>query len=94
MNGWTRKIGPPLDRDIVEVSLLHRVQARDHDRQALRLILLLFEEFNDARSTVELGLGVGIEIGAKLGKGGEFAELRKIKLGRAGDFLDCLRLRG
>ena len=63
-------------------------------RQALRLVLLLLEEFDDAGAAVELGLGGRVEVGAELREGGEFAELREVELGGAGDFLDRLRLRG
>ena len=55
--------------DIVKVTLLHRIEAGNHDGQALGLILLLLEELHDAGAAVELGLGGSVQVGAELREG-------------------------
>src|SRR5438034_4328964 len=59
--------------DVVKVSLGGGVD--DHDLLLHRhgSILGLLEQFDEARAAVELALGGGIEFGAELGEGFEFA---------------------
>ncbi len=83
-----------LDVDRIEEILLHREKDRDlqFDRHGAEGRLL--EELNDAATAVELGLGLGVEVGAELGEGREFAELRQLALEFAADLLGGLDLRG
>ena len=46
------------------------------------------------RAALELGLGLGVEVGAELGEGREFAELGELALEFAADLLGGLDLRG
>ena len=54
----------------------------------------LFEELDYAAAAVELGLGFGVEVGAELGKGREFAELGEFALEFTTDLLGGFDLRG
>src|SRR5690606_7397819 len=62
----------------------------DGDRVELRLL----EEFDDARTAIEGGLGLGVEVGTELREGREFAELGELALEFAADLLGDLDLRG
>ena len=50
----------------------------------------LLEELDDAGAAVELGLGLGVEVGAELREGREFAELGEVALEFAADLLGAL----
>ncbi len=56
--------------------------------------LELLKEFDDAGAAVERGLGLGVEVGAELREGREFAELGEFALEFAADLLGDLDLRG
>ena len=79
-----------VDSDIVKVTILHRPEHSNLDLERLGAVLVLLEELNNALTTVNLGLGGFIEVGAKGGEGLHFAELSKIELGGSRDFLIAL----
>ena len=54
----------------------------------------MLEEFDDAGAAFELGLGLGVEVGAELCESGEFAELGELALEFAADLFGGFDLRG
>ena len=73
---------------------MHRPQDGGLDFDGDGIVLLLFEDFDDALAAFELGLGFGVEIGAELGEGGQFAVLGEVELDAAGDLFHGLELGG
>ena len=74
------KLLHPLDRDLVEVAVLHRPEDGDLLFDRNRVVLRLLEQLHDALAAIELRLGGGIEVGTELGEGGQLAELRQVDL--------------
>jgi len=76
-----------LDFDVVEKA----VDAGEEDCNLLlcrkRLELRLLEKLSEALAAAELALRDGIEVGAELGKGSEFAILREVELEGCADLL-------
>src|SRR5882757_684378 len=83
-----------LHLDGIEVALLEGPEDGGLHLDRERVELRLLEEFDDAGAAVELGLGLGVEVGAELREGREFAELGELALEFAADLLRDLDLRG
>ena len=62
----------------------------DRDRH----VLVLLEELDEARATLQLLLRGGVEVGAELGERGDLTVLREVEFQRPGDLLHGLHLRG
>ena len=56
-----------VDRNIIEEVVLHSPEGCGLEFNRDRVVILLVEDFDDARAAAELGLGLGVEIGAELG---------------------------
>lgn len=80
--------------ELVEVSTDTSVQDADLLGGGHGHELVLLEELGELLTTVELLLGGNIEIGSKLGEGGNLSVLGKLELERTGDLLHGLDLGG
>ena len=78
-------VADAIDRDIIEVVILHRPEVHDHETEGLGLILVLLEEFDGALTTFDGRFGLRIKIGAELGECLHFTELGEVELRGAGD---------
>ena len=83
-----------LDLEAVVVALLDGPEGDDLLLNRGRGEGGLLEELNDAGAAVELGLGLGVEVGTELGESRELAELGELALQFAADLLGGLELRG
>ncbi len=83
-----------IDGDGVEEALLHGPKDDCLGLDGNRVVLGLLEEFHDAGAAVERGLGFGVEVGAELSEGGEFAVLGEVAFDFTGDLLHGLDLGG
>src|SRR6478752_7267768 len=83
-----------LHLDGVEIIFLECPEHGGLDLDGDRVQLELLEEFDDAGTAVERGLGFGVQVGTELREGREFTELGELALEFAADLLGDLDLRG
>src|SRR5205823_14145440 len=83
-----------IHRHVVDVTVLHRPHDRDLFFDRDRVVLLLLEQLDDALPALESRFRRRVEVGTKLSKRRELAELREVELHFAGDLLDRFDLRG
>ena len=67
------------NNDIVHVALGHRIKGKNLFLDWNRVVLRLFENFDDTTTTLELGKRRGIEFGPELGERCELAELGQVQ---------------
>ena len=83
-----------LDVDRLEEALLHGEEDSHLELDRERVEGGLLEELDDASAAVELGLGLGVQVGAELREGRQLAELGELALQLSADLLGGLDLRG
>jgi len=77
----------------IEEVILHRPEDRRLHFDRERIEGGLFEELDDARAAIELGLGACVEIGTELRERRQLAELSELTLELARDLFGDLELR-
>src|SRR5262249_46992978 len=78
----------------IHVSVLDHPQSGHLHLDWYRVVLLLFENLDDAFAAIDLGLSSGIQVRAELREGREFAELSKFALKFSRDLFHRLDLCG
>src|SRR5687768_11934965 len=81
------------ERQVVEVTLLDRVERKRHVGDRERRVLLLLHELGDALAALELSARRRVEVGRELRERRELAVLRERELHAARELLDDLGLR-
>src|SRR5262249_36128616 len=84
----------PLDRNSIEVSILHRPNYRHLLFHRNRVVLFLFKKLDNALTAIKSRSRCCIQIGTELRERSQLAKLRQIEFHLAGDLLDSLDLGG